>query len=86
MSSSDENWKGTTWEDAELNILRAGVSLSFREKLQWLEEAERFGRTLLTCRVRYPDPDNSGGWILEERSSTHENRQISPSDGSSSES
>jgi len=61
------NWQGTTWDDAELNALRAGAALTFREKLQWLEEAERLGERLLTCRVRYPDPKNSGAWILAER-------------------
>lgn len=69
MNEQSANWKGTTWDDAELFSLRAGAGLTFREKLQWLEEAERFGRTLLTCQVRYPDPGNPGGWILEERPS-----------------
>jgi hypothetical protein len=61
------NPSGTTWEEAELETLRAGAALTFREKLQWLEEAERLGRRLLTCKVRYPDPNNSGSWILAER-------------------
>ena len=61
------NGPGTTWEEAELETLRAGAALTFREELRWLEEAERLGRRLLTCRVRYPDPNNSGAWILAER-------------------
>ena len=67
MTPDEENWKGTSWDDAELNTLRAGAALTFREKLLWLEEAEKLGNRLLTCRVRYPDRKNPGTWLLEER-------------------
>jgi len=56
-----------TWEEAERQATLAGKALSFRQKLQWLEEAEQLGRRLLTCRVRYPDPANPGRWIVVER-------------------
>ena len=67
MRADKENWQGTSWDDAELNTLRAGAALTFREKLHWLEEAEKLGNRLLTCRVRYPDPKNPGTWLLTER-------------------
>jgi hypothetical protein len=56
-----------SFEEAELRTLRAGQALSFRQKLQWLEEAERLSRRLQTCRVRYADPANPGQWIVVER-------------------
>ena len=33
-------WKWCTWEGAELHTLLIGLQTTFREKLQWLEEAE----------------------------------------------
>jgi hypothetical protein len=65
------NRQDALWEDAELNTLRAGAALTFREKLHWLEEAGKLGNRLLTGRVRYPDPQNPGAWLLSER--TEEN-------------
>jgi hypothetical protein len=67
MPSNSTDGPGVTWEEAERQALLVGAALSFREKLQWLEEAERLGRRLLTCRVRFPDPANPGRWILVER-------------------
>jgi hypothetical protein len=67
MTPDKDNRQGACWDDAELNTLRAGAALTFREKLHWLEEAEKLGNRLLTCRVRYPDPKNSGAWLLVER-------------------
>ena len=67
MTPDKDGWQGASWEDAELNTLRAGASLTFSEKLHWLEEAENLGNRLLTCRVRYPDPKNPGAWLLVER-------------------
>ena len=68
MTPDKDGWLGTSWDDAELNTLRAGAALTFREKLHWLEEAEKLGNRLLTCRVRYPDPKNPGAWLLADRS------------------
>jgi hypothetical protein len=67
MTPDKENWQGASWDDAELNTLRAGAALTLREKLHWLEEAEKLGRRLRTCRVRFPDPKNPGAWIPAER-------------------
>lgn len=33
-------WKDCTFEGAELSTLRLGLLSTFREKLEWLEEAE----------------------------------------------
>jgi hypothetical protein len=64
-----------TFDEAELQTLRAGQALSFREKLQWLEEAEQLSLRLSTCRVHYPDPANPGNWIVVERRRPSDSRQ-----------
>jgi hypothetical protein len=33
-------WKSCTFEGAEMSTLRLGLQTTFREKLEWLEEAE----------------------------------------------
>jgi hypothetical protein len=33
-------WESCTFEGAELSTLRLGLQTTFREKLEWLEEAE----------------------------------------------
>jgi hypothetical protein len=40
-------WKSCTFEGAELSTLLLGLQSTFREKLEWLEEAET-----LTLRLR----------------------------------
>lgn len=35
-----------TFTEAERNVRQAGAGLSFREKLRWLEDAERLARRL----------------------------------------
>lgn len=65
----NNDWRGTTWEDAELNTLRAGAHLTFSEKLQWLEEAAYLAEILRHARVRYPDLKQPGRWIVTERES-----------------
>jgi len=40
-------WKSCTFEGAELSTLLLGLQTTFREKLEWLEEAET-----LTLRLR----------------------------------
>ena len=67
MNANSNDGPLVTWEEAERQAMLAGKALSFRQKLQWLEEAEQLGRRLLTCRVRYPDPAKPGAWILVER-------------------
>jgi hypothetical protein len=41
------DWRWGTFEGAELHTLLLGLTTSFREKLEWLEEAET-----LTLRLR----------------------------------
>jgi len=38
--SEHPGWKFCTAEGAELEVLRLGLETTFREKLQWLDEAE----------------------------------------------
>ena len=45
---SDRNWKFSTFEGAELSRLLRGLQTSFREKLEWLEEA---GTPTLQLRI-----------------------------------
>ena len=40
-------WESCTFEGAEMSTLRLGLTTTFREKLEWLEEAET-----LTLRLR----------------------------------
>lgn len=40
-------WETCTFEGAEMSTLRLGLQSTFREKLEWLEEAET-----LTLRLR----------------------------------
>ena len=63
---ADDNWEAATWDGAELATLRAGARLTFRQKLKWLEDADRLAQTLQRARVRYPDPDRTGGWVIAE--------------------
>jgi hypothetical protein len=37
---SDPNWQFSTFEGAELSVLLRGLETTFREKLEWLEQAE----------------------------------------------
>jgi hypothetical protein len=43
-------WQWCTAEGAELHTLLIGLSTTFREKIEWLEQAET-----LTLRMRGPD-------------------------------
>jgi hypothetical protein len=58
---------GPSWENPEKLALAAGRALSFREKLEWLEEAQRLGERLRACRVRQADPAHPGQWIIVDR-------------------
>ena len=44
---SHPGWESCTFEGAEMSTLRLGLTTTFREKLEWLEEAET-----LTLRLR----------------------------------
>ncbi len=64
--SSKDPWEGVTWDDAELATLRAGARLTLRQKLQWLQDADRLAERLRRARVRYPEPAHPGGWVIAE--------------------
>lgn len=38
---NDDGWSSCTWEGAELATLRRGLRLTFRERIQWLEMAQK---------------------------------------------
>lgn len=43
-------WAGSTFEGAELHTLLLGLKNTFREKLEWLEEAETLTLQLRASR------------------------------------
>jgi hypothetical protein len=45
-------WEWTTFEGARRDILLGGLRTSFREKLEWLEEAETLALRLRSARER----------------------------------
>ena len=45
-------WKSCTFEGAEMSTLRLGLQTTFREKLEWLEEAETLSLRLQAGRER----------------------------------
>ena len=45
-------WKSCTFEGAELSTLLLGLQTTFREKLEWLEEAETFTLQLRASREK----------------------------------
>ncbi len=56
MSSEQKNWSCAGWDDHETFHLETGRRMSFRAKLQWLEEADRMVRFLARKR-RWIDKD-----------------------------
>ena len=38
---NDDDWSSCTWEGNELAMLRQMQTLTFRERIQWLEMAQR---------------------------------------------
>jgi hypothetical protein len=45
-------WETCTFEGAEMATLMLGLKTTFREKLEWLEEAETFTLQLRTAREK----------------------------------
>jgi hypothetical protein len=45
-------WKSCTFEGAEMSTLLLGLTTTFREKLEWLEEAETLTLQLRASRER----------------------------------
>jgi len=54
-------WKSCTFEGAEMSTLRLGLQTTFREKLEWLEEAETLSLRLQAGRERAVRPSRSPG-------------------------
>jgi hypothetical protein len=48
--SGDDNWTCGGWGDHERGQLLAGAALSFRERLLWLQDADRLAAELETKR------------------------------------
>jgi hypothetical protein len=48
------DWRWGTWEGAELHTLLLGLLSTFREKLEWLEEAETLALNLRAGRRKKP--------------------------------
>ncbi len=55
-----EGWQWCTAEGAELHTLLQGLHSSFREKLEWLEEAE-------TLTLRLHPPSGQPSVVAEEK-------------------
>ena len=49
---SHPGWESCTFEGAEMSTLRLGLQTTFREKLEWLEEAETLSLRLQAGRER----------------------------------
>ena len=47
---SHPGWESCTFEGAEMSTLLMGLQSTFREKLEWLEEAETFTLQLRASR------------------------------------
>lgn len=43
-------WETCTFEGAEMSTLLLGLTTTFREKLEWLEEAETLSLRFRACR------------------------------------
>ena len=56
---NDGDWSSCTWEGAELATLRGGLKLTFRERIQWLEMAQRIADHL-TAGKRTIRPGDDG--------------------------
>lgn len=53
-NDDDRNWDAATYEGAELARVRDGLKMSFEEKLDWLEEAQKLVENI----QREPPADN----------------------------
>ena len=55
------DWRWGTFEGAELHTLLLGLTTTFREKLEWLEEAETLSLRLRASRERASRPSKPAG-------------------------
>jgi hypothetical protein len=79
MSIDGRKWDGISFEEAEMENLRAGCRMSFREKLQWLEQAEQTADAFARARVRVRNTDGVGWAIFHDRKDyLRERRSASP--------
>ena len=62
MIPADKGWSCGGWDDHESFHLETGRRMSFRSKLQWLEEADRMVRFMARKR-RWIDKDG----VIHER-------------------
>jgi hypothetical protein len=51
-------WQWCTFEGAELQTLLIGLQTTFREKLEWLEEAETLTLKMRESRERHQAPNS----------------------------
>ena len=54
-------WKTCTFEGAEMSTLLLGLQTTFREKLEWLEEAETLSLRWRAGRERQSRPPKPAG-------------------------
>jgi hypothetical protein len=67
MTTEGQDWKGPSFQDAEVENHRAGSRLSFREKIQWLEQAEQTADTFARSRVRVRKSDGPEWTTFHDR-------------------
>lgn len=56
-------WEDCTFEGAELSVLKMGLKTTFREKLEWLEEAENLVLQMRAARekaMKNDEPKHEG--------------------------
>ena len=52
---ADPGWESCTFEGARKQVLLAGLQATFREKLEWLEQAEEVALKFRLSRDTAPD-------------------------------
>lgn len=53
----EQGWESCTWEGAREDVLRLGRSMTFREKILWLEQAAKLSLVLKECKRKPPQED-----------------------------
>ena len=54
-----DGWSACTWEGAREDVLRLGRSMTFREKVIWLEQAARLSLALKNGRRKPRQTDDN---------------------------
>ena len=73
MEPQDPDWP-CTWETAELEQLRHGMRMTFRQKLQWLENTLDFAKRLQNAPTR----------TLQEEQAVYAEKRVKSEDGDTS--